>query len=175
MAKRKLTGRTPKAGTGRKSSGARDGKRSEDDRIDFDLYSDENRASFEAEDKTALFRVLTLCALFRRPLPEWASAAFISIYRAALAGEIRSWDDVFGRPWEQEKRGAQQRGVRTQSWKWEVWKLVHELHEGEGKPPIDDALFERVGKELGIGGRSTVKALYGRVERAFRRVRSSKV
>ena len=80
-----------------------------------------------------------------------------------------------GRPWEQEKRGAQQRGVRTQSWKWEVWKLVHELHEGEGKPPIDDALFERVGKELDIGGRSTVKALYGRVERAFRRVRSSKV
>ena len=90
MAKRKLTGRTPKAGTGRKSSGARDGKRSEDDRIDFDLYSDENRAGFEADDKTALFRVLTLCALFRRPLPEWASAAFILIYRAALAGEIRS-------------------------------------------------------------------------------------
>jgi hypothetical protein len=113
MAKRKLTGRTLKAGTGRKGSGARDRKRSEDERIDFDLYSDENRASFEAQDNTALFRVLTLCALLRRPLPEWAAAAFISIYRAALAGEISSWDDVFGRPWEQEKRGAQQRRVRT--------------------------------------------------------------
>ena len=139
---------------GRKSGGARDSKRGlEDGSIDFDLYSDENRRSFEASDETALFRVLTLCALFRRPLPEWAAAAFVLIYRVALAGEIRSWDDVFGRPWEQEKRRAQQRGVRTQSWKWELWKLVHELHEGKGKPPIDDALFERVGRELGIGGR----------------------
>ena len=71
MTKRKLTGHTLKAGAGRKSSGARGSKRStEDDRIDFDLYSDENRTSFEAEDQAALFRMLMLCALFRRPLPE---------------------------------------------------------------------------------------------------------
>jgi hypothetical protein len=80
-------------------------------------------------------------------------------------GEIRSWDDVFGGPWEQEGPRAQQRAVRTQSRKWEVWKLVHALHEGEGKPPIDNVLFERVGKELGIGGKSTVAALYTGVAR----------
>jgi hypothetical protein len=143
----------------------------EDDRIGFDLHCEENRKSHEAGDRTALLRMIAQCALFRCTMPEWASGAFVSIYRAALAGGIQSWDDVFGRPWEQEGPRAQQRTVRTQARKWAVWNLVHELREGEGKP-IDNALFGRVGRELGIGGKSTVASLYGRVERAFRRVRS---
>jgi hypothetical protein len=145
-----------------------------DEPLDFDLSSEENRKSYEEGDRTALLRVLMQCVLFRRPLPEWAARTFDLIYRAALAGEVQSWDDVFGRPWQQGSHRAQQRAVRTQSQQWQVWKLVRELHEGEGKPPIDDALFERVGRELGIGGKSTVKVLYGRVERAAQRLRSSK-
>jgi hypothetical protein len=175
MPKQKLTAGASKAAGGRKNRGSRGSERAvTGDALDHDWYSEENRKSYEAGDKTALLRALVHCALFRRAMPEWASQAFVLIYRAALAGEIRSWDDVFGRPWRQEKSRAQQRGVRTQSWKWEVWKLVQELHEGEGKPPIDDVLFERVGRRLGIGGKSTIKALYGQVERAVRRVRSSK-
>ena len=46
---------------------------------------------------------------------------------------------------------------------------MHELHKGEGKPAIDNKLFEKVGRQLGIGGKSTVAALYGEVERAVRR------
>jgi hypothetical protein len=144
----------------------------EDETLDFGLYSEENRKSYEEGDKTALFRALAQCALFRRTMPEWASAEFVSIYRAALIGEIRSWDDVFGRPFQQEKPRVQRRSVRTQAWKWEVWKLVHKLHEGKGKPPIANESFERVGRQLGIGIKSTVAALYGRVERALPRIRS---
>jgi hypothetical protein len=73
----------------------------------------------------------------------------------------------------QERPRAQRRSLRTRTWKWEVWKRVHELHEGEGQPPIDNKLFEEVGKQLAIGGKSTVAALYGEAEQAFRRVRSS--
>jgi hypothetical protein len=146
----------------------------EDDRIDFDSHCEENRTSYEEGDKTSLLRMLVHCALFRRTMPEWAANALVSIYRAALAGEIRSWNDVFGRPWQQERPRAQRRSIRTRTWKWEVWKLVHELHEGEGKPPIDNKLFEKAGKKLGIGGKSTVAALYGEAEQAVRRVLGSK-
>ena len=55
-----------------------------------------------------------------------------------------------------------------------MWKLVHELHKGKGKPPIDNKLFEKVGRELAIGAKSTVAALYGEAEQAFRRVLGSK-
>jgi hypothetical protein len=142
----------------------------EDERVGFDLHCEENRTSYEEGDKPALFRMLVQCALFRRTMPEWAAGELVSIHRAALAGEIRSWNDVFGRPWQQERPRAQRRSLRTRTWKWEVWKLVHELHEGEGKP-IDNKLFEKVGRQLAIGGKSTIAALYGEAEQAFRRVR----
>jgi hypothetical protein len=104
-------------------------------------------------------------------MPEWAAGELVSIHRAALTGEIRSWNDVFGRPWQQERPRAQRRSLRPRTWKWEVWKLVHELHKGKGQPPIDNKLFEEVGRELALGGKSTVAALYGEAEQAFRRVR----
>src|SRR6516165_10312748 len=103
-----------------------------------------------------------------------AASAVVSVYRAALAGEIRSWNDVFGRPWQQERPRAQRRSIRTRMWKWDVWKLVHELHEAEGKPPIHNKLFEKVGRKRGIGGKPTSAALYGEAEQAFRRVLVSK-
>jgi uncharacterized protein (DUF433 family) len=145
-----------------------------DEAVDFDLESEENRKSYEDGDTTALLRMLEHCALFRRAMPEWASFEFDSIYRAALAGGIQSWDDVFGRPWHPKRPRAQRRAVSTEAQKWAVWKRVRDLHEGEGKPPIDNALFERVGRETGVGGKSTVAALYVRVERAVRRVLGSK-
>jgi hypothetical protein len=145
----------------------------EDERIDFASHCKENGAGFEAGDRTALLRMLVQCAFDRRAMPEWAVSALVSNYLAALAGEVQSWDDVFGRPWQQERPRAQLRSVRTRMWKWEVWKRVHELHKGEGKPPIDNKLFEKVGRQLGIGGKSAVAALYGEVERAVRRVRGS--
>jgi hypothetical protein len=101
--------------------------------------------------------MLVQCTFYRRTMPEWAANALVSNYRAALAGQTRSWDDVFGRPWQQERPRAQLRSIRTRTWKWEVWKLVHELHKGKGKPPIDNKLFEEVGKQLAIGGKSTVR------------------
>jgi hypothetical protein len=176
MPNHRPTARTTKAAAGRQCGGTGDDSERviEDDAFDFNLYAQENRKSYEEGDKAALLRVIEQCALFRRALPEWASHSFDSIYRAALAGKIESWDDVFGRPYQQEKGRAQQRSVRTQSQKWQVWTLVRELHEGEGKPPIDNALFERVGRKLGIGGKSMIADLYGQVERAARRVRSRK-
>jgi hypothetical protein len=144
----------------------------EDEQVGFDLHCEENGKSYEEGDKTALLRMLVHCAFYRRTMPEWAVSAVVSIYRAALAGEIRSWNDVFGRPWQQERPRAQRRSLRTRTWKWEVWKRVHELHKGEGKP-IDNKLFEEVGKQLAIGGKSTVAALYGEAEQAFRRVLGS--
>jgi hypothetical protein len=174
MPKKKLTAHNSKAAAGRKRGGACDSEPvMEDEPLDFDLESEENRKSYKASDKTALLRMLVQCALFRRAMPEWASQAFILIYRAALAGGIRSWDDVFGQPWQPEKPRAQQRRVRTQARKYEVWMRVRQLHEGEDKPAIDNALFELVGRQLGIGSKSTVAALYGQVERALRRIRSS--
>jgi hypothetical protein len=53
---------------------------------------------FNAGDKSALLYAIYHCLLMKRPLPEWLRAAFLHTYEARARFEIRSWDEVFGRP-----------------------------------------------------------------------------
>jgi hypothetical protein len=53
--------------------------------------------------------------------------------------------------------------MRTLSRMFDVWFRVKQL-SGEGQP-IGDGLYDRVGRELGVGGKTTVANLYREVER----------
>src|SRR5262245_24362404 len=53
---------------------------------------------FEGGDKTALLYAIHHCLLMKRPLPEWLRLAFLHTYQAHARFEIRSWDQMFGRP-----------------------------------------------------------------------------
>jgi hypothetical protein len=107
---------------------------------------------FEDGDKSALLYAIYYCLLMQRPLPDGLRLAFLDAYESAARFEIRSWDDVFGRPvpkgthLKTEKRKAELRSL--------VLERVRELGE-----PIDRGLFDKIGEELGIPG-STIDDLY---------------
>jgi hypothetical protein len=108
-------------------------------------------ARFFAGDKRALFEALVICIGWAIHLPLWVEDEFL----AAIHSLPKSWDDVFGRPLP---KGTSTKKARL----WREIQLplylrVRELHaRGD---PIDDDLFERVGKKFEISG-STAKRIY---------------
>jgi hypothetical protein len=112
----------------------------------------------------ALIYFINFCFQQGRGVPSWAQEMFSAAVVKALEFEIKSWDEAFGRPLEKGKQlDKERRKHRALS---EVWRLVNERRLA-GKP-LDKALYEAVGKELGIGGATVVEEMYGKVARRFR-------
>jgi hypothetical protein len=131
--------------------------------------SDIHRAAYESGDKAALLQMIQLCFVLEWPVPEWAAKAFVEACGYVEMGGSRSWDDVFGcpRPKKKHKRSAQLRNR-----KYDIYKRVQDLHEQEGMP-IDGRLFERVGRETGLGGSTVIKELYYQVAHLLRLLKTS--
>ncbi len=114
-------------------------------RAKFGLLIEE--AEFEAGDKNALLAAIHICATHCLVLPEWLAKAYISEYDKVLRHEVGSWDDAFGRPFPKGKHLNAARKKREKA--GEVWHRVRQLHD-QGRP-IDEALFEEIGKEFALG------------------------
>lgn len=114
------------------------------------------KEKFEGGVKSALLYAIYYCCLTKRPLPEWLRCAFLDAYESATAYEIKSWDDAFDRPHpksthvDKKKRHFKLRHV--------IMQRVEELRSE--KKPVDKELFDKIGKELGIGGSTTVSEIY---------------
>jgi hypothetical protein len=119
---------------------------------------------FDAGDKTALLMAIHQCLLMKKPLPEWLRRAFIWTYQSAARFEIRSWDEAFGAPHPKGVRlGKEREHVEL---RLSVVRRIIELHEsGE---TIDKGLFERVGRELKIGGTLASELYYDEHGRELR-------
>jgi hypothetical protein len=124
-------------------------------------------AAFENGEKAALLEMMFHCATSNQPLPEWARNAFMQGYCVVREGYAPSWDDLFGKPHPGKKH---LRTIQLDGQKWSVHSRVLDIRERENAP-IDGALFERVGRELGIGGKTLVSKLYYSVDHALRRFR----
>jgi len=104
------------------------------------------KRSFEAGDKSTLLFAIYACLDLRRPLPEWVRVVFLNAYEAAERFEIRSWEEVFGRPvpkgthLKPKKRDA---GLPLI-----IIDAVETLKKAGRK--TDKDLFKQVGKEWGI-------------------------
>ena len=103
------------------------------------------------------------CADQELPLPAWATAAFREALDRRYKGKLKSWDEVFDKPYS----GKTRKGTATQSRIVEVWLEVRRLHDVEGRP-LDEGTFEDVGKKLGVGRKSTVSRLYWLFDRVVR-------
>ena len=126
--------------------------------LEFALYEIERcRLLFEAGDRGALLEALGQCAEQDLPMPDWLARAYLRAYREGIHYKVRSWDDVFGSPSPKGKNLELARVRRTQI--FEVYTCVRGILDREPNTAIDQGLFERVGKELGISW-STVKNLY---------------
>ena len=86
------------------------------------------------------------CFLTDNPVPKWAQEALINAVARAESFEIKSWDEVFGRPLEKGKQLAAKR--RKSRLTKPIFERVRERHEaGE---PIAKKLFESVGREFAV-------------------------
>jgi hypothetical protein len=115
------------------------------------------KRSFEAGDKSKLLWTIYACLDMRRPMPEWVRVAFLNTYQAAERFEIKSWDQVFGRPIPRGTHLAKER--RNAQLRWTVIERVETL---KAKQRVDKGLFEKVACNLKIKGvkGTTVSDIY---------------
>jgi hypothetical protein len=120
---------------------------------------------FEAGDKSVLLWAIWSCLESRRPMPEWLRIAFLDAYDAAERFEIRSWDEVFGRPVPKSMH------LKTEKRKEQLrWAIIARVKALKAERPIDKGLFEQVGKELGISGTVASDIYYDGRSRELRKM-----
>jgi hypothetical protein len=118
------------------------------------------RSALERGDKGALLRFLHHCFMNNRAVPGWAQDAFSDIMRKVRRYEVKSFDEVFGRPL---KKGAQlATGRRKQRAAPLIWDGV--CARRSAGEPITKALFDAVGKEAGVSGTVAAEIYYELVE-----------
>jgi hypothetical protein len=128
--------------------------------------SELHRVAYEAGDKAALLLIIQHCFMQRWPVPDWAQQAFVDACGCVEMGGAESWDEAFGHPHPPRKH---KRSIQLENRKYGIYKRVREIVEKEDAP-IDDKLFERVGRESGLGGATVIKNAYYRVEKILRRL-----
>jgi hypothetical protein len=113
------------------------------------------KRSFESGDKSTLLWTIYACLEMRRPIPEWLRVAFLNAYEARERFEIRSWDEVFGRPVPKgthlrpNKREAEFRSI-----------IVEHVEALAAKQKVNKELFKEVGKEWGINATRVSEIYY---------------
>jgi hypothetical protein len=106
----------------------------------------------------AVLEAFYVCCLNSLPIPRWCEFAYLASYRKVREYRAKSWDDVFGKPHPKGTHLATKKQERENRWK--VYRLVEQIKRDDPKTPIDGCLFERIGKQLGIGGKTLTEQYY---------------
>ena len=139
----------------------RDLDEADDDSIKWaEDHSRRLKSAYEAGHRQALWQIIVVCSLRGTPIPEWACEVFTGIDPHVKWGMIESWSEVFGKPREKARSVIKAKNSRRS-----VYEMV-QLLNARGNP-INDAMFELIGKRLGIGGKTTVKNLYREAQEFF--------
>jgi hypothetical protein len=111
-----------------------------------DLAIEDCRRRFEAGDAKALLEAIDFCARSGTAMPLWLGEAVCARFDRWFRYDVKSLDQAFG----VERKGERisDRKLRQSLQPRVAWEVI-KLHKEE-KLPIDDALFERVGKMLNI-------------------------
>jgi hypothetical protein len=105
------------------------------------------RKRFEAGEAAALLDALDYCARSGTAMPLWLAEAYCSRYISWRTYEVKTLDQAFGVERKGERIPERRKRILLEP---RVAMEVDKLHRQE-KLPIDEALFERVGKRLKIG------------------------
>lgn len=116
----------------------------------YDLY--------QAGNLQTITEALFVCSQNSLPIPYWCEIAYSAAYRKVRQYKAKSWDDVFERPHPKgthlgTKRQEREKGIS-------VYMRVKQIKEDDPSVAIDGWLFERVGKEFGIGGKTLTEEYY---------------
>jgi hypothetical protein len=122
------------------------------------------RSAYEAGEKIALWKTIVMSAIHKSAIPDWAASIIDGADGYVISGELNSWNELFGKP------RLQSRSVlRARHLSHAVYYRIKDL-QLRGTP-INNDLFDRVGKELGIGARETVRKLYKAAKEEFDQAR----
>jgi hypothetical protein len=121
-----------------------------------EYYEKVLKRSFEAGDKSTLLWTIYACLDLGRPIPEWTRAAFLEAYEAADRFEIRSWEEVFGRP--VPKSMHLQPNMRNAQLRWRVIERVQALRAEAWK--VNNDLFNQVAQDLKISSGALAREIY---------------
>jgi hypothetical protein len=114
--------------------------------------------NYQAGDKQALLEAMHLCMGHAIPLPLWCKTAFSSACREVYDYKAKSWDDVFGHP---HPKGMHLGAKREEREKYlQVCQRILQIKKDDPSRAIDGDLFETVGKEFGIGGKTKTEKWY---------------
>jgi hypothetical protein len=118
-------------------------------------FLEERRKLYEKGHKNELLYCLIWCLQNNVPIQAtWVYQKFLEAYFAVTGCEVKSWDDVFGRPLPKGGQLATER--RKIEIRWSVYECIRNRHEA-GEPL--EKLFREVGKDFGIGS-TVAKELY---------------
>lgn len=120
------------------------------------LMMDAYRASFDEGEKVSLLDALRLCAVHNLPLPSWVADGYAAGYAQWRHHSVATLDDAFGvvRP-----KGTHLRAKRKAlELNFAVPVMIMKFR-AQGRS-VDEALFEDVGKALGISSSTASKAYY---------------
>lgn len=122
-------------------------------------------------NKAAVIEALYVCSLNSLPIPRWCEMAYLSAYRKIKHYKAKSWDDVFGRPHPKGTHLETKKQEREFAFK--VYNRIEQIKRDDPSTPIDGYLFERIGREFGIGGKTLTEGYYYK-EKNFRKNLNSK-
>lgn len=111
-------------------------------------WLDDCRKNYE-EDRYQLMTAIRICANHNLPLPDWAADAFIKAYDTVNNARAKSWNTVFGNPYPKGTHLSALRKRRMK--KFAVWNEITLILKTEPDIPVDEYLFETVGKKFGLG------------------------
>jgi hypothetical protein len=106
------------------------------------------RKRYEGGDKACLPYSLSYCMMNNRPIPPWLATAFSQACHKVHRYEVKSWDDVFGRPLKKGKRLATEH--RNMKIAEPLFNAIQDRHKAGAAMNKD--LFDEVGTEFGISG-----------------------
>lgn len=120
---------------------------------------------FRQGHQEAILDALYVCSQNDLPAPKWCALAFLNASREVQHYRAKNWDDVFGEP---HPKGTHLEAKRQKREKMSaVFLRVKEIIETEPGTPIDGCLFEKVGREFGIGGKTLTEQYYYAAKKLF--------
>jgi hypothetical protein len=123
------------------------------------------KRDFESGNKSVLLDGLYVCLELRRPIPEWLQQAFLKVFESVERCEIRTWEQVFGKP---VPRGTHLRPRKRDA---ELHLIIIEHVEALKRAgrKVDKDLFREVGKEWGINATRASEIYYANRSRKLRK------
>src|SRR5690349_12723706 len=106
------------------------------------------------KDRASVLPDLYWSLLNKQPVPQHVADAFVASYLKGRNGEIRSWDEVFGRPNRFRTGKKIERQIEQEHL---VLDEVERLKAGG--EPLNEEEFEAIGRRIAVGGKSKVKEL----------------